>query len=216
MSKYSTFDKKFRSFSPQYFSDSPSDTESLFEKHRNLIHKQVSELPNSPRSKEKIEKTFEEMLKSIHFFRKPDIIPFPYLSFNKHEEKVENFEYQSLANELENEKNLRKTAEKEVYALKEKLLYLLEIEKQYEEYRLKSFKVAEMQSEIDKLNVRIRLLLEENEDMRRKAAKSIDYTNYKYQQEYDANKNSQLLKELKDLREANEELKKVYTRDVNS
>ena len=92
MSKYSTFDKKFRSFSPQYFSDSPSDTESLFEKHRNLIHKQVSELPNSPRSKEKIEKTFEEMLKSIHFFRKPDIIPFPYLSFNKHEEKVENFE----------------------------------------------------------------------------------------------------------------------------
>ena len=52
--------------------------------------------------------------------------------------------------------------------------------------------------------------------MRRKAAKSIDYTNYKYQQEYDANKNSQLLKELKDLREANEELKKVYTRDVNS
>ena len=216
MSKYSTFDKKFRSFSPQYFSDSPSDTESLFEKHRNLIHKQVSELPNSPRSKEKIEKTFVEMLKSIHFFLKPDIIHFPYLSFNKHEEKVENFEYQSLANELENEKNLRKTAEKEVYVLKEKLLYLLEIEKQYEEYRLKSFKVAEMQSEIDKHNVRIRLLLEENEDMRRKAAKSIDYTNYKYQQEYDANKNSQLLKELKDLREANEELKKVYTRDVNS
>lgn len=204
MSKYSTTESKFRSFSPQYFSQSPSETGSLFDRHRELIHHHVSQLPNSPKSKLRIEQTFEEMLKSIHFFRKPDIIPFPYLNFDRNaEEKTENADIQlrNLLEELEKEKATRKIAERENVNLRERMVYLLELEKQHEMHCKGSSKVPILLEEIEKLNVRVQLLLDENEDLRRRPSRHTT---------------SDLSKELESCREAYEELRKVYTRDVNN
>ena len=218
MSKYSSVDNKFRSFSPQYISESTN----LYEKHLELIHQQISQLPNSPKSKKQIEQTFEEILKSVHFFRKPDIIPFPYLNFERSsEEKTENndIKHKELLEEIEKEKNLRKIAERENTNLRDRLKYLLDIEKQYEEYKLKAAKSYELYEEIEKLNIRIKILLEENEELHKKTYKSTEnFNNFKFQQELDReiNKNSELSREIQECHDAYEELRKAYTRDVNS
>lgn len=221
MSKHLSVESKFRSFSPPYFLNGASETGTLYEKHRNLIHQQISQLPNSPKSKEKIEQTFEEMLKSIHFFKKPDIIPFPYLHFDqKSEENLESSVFnQNLSQELEKEKIQRKTLEKENTNLKERLSYLIELQKQYEEYKLKSLKNFEFQSEIDKLNVRIKLLIEENDYLKKKSLKAFEYTSNhsKYPQELDKieSENFDLKRQLEELSQAYEGLREAYTKDLS-
>ena len=223
MSKYSTTESKFRSFSPTYMSQTPSETNSLYERHRELIHQQILQLPNSPKSKLRIEQTFEEMLKSIHFFKKPDIIPFPYLNFERPpEEKSENSDskYKDLLDELEKERNLRKIAERENANLRDRMLHLLEVEKQYEELRLGSSRLALLHEEIDKLNLRIQLLLDENEELRKRASRNTDLNSASLRTMQDLDKlstrNHELLRELESCKDAYEELKKAYTRDVNS
>lgn len=223
MSKGSFFDKQYRSFSNKYSSQPPGESENLYEKHREILHQQVSQLPNSPKSKLKIEQNFEELLKSIHFFRKPDIIPYPYLNLDHQpEEKSEiiDTKYKELQDEFEKEKNLRLALEREIENLKIRINYLVDIEKQYEDYRLKALKVTELQAELDKLNARIKLLLDENEDLRRKLNQSRDYmtNNTKYQQELEreSTRNSELLRQLKEFKDAYEELRCTYAKDVNT
>lgn len=222
MSNFSNFDAKLRSFSPQFTNSGYSDGQGLYEKHREIIHQQVSKLPNSPRSKNKIEQTFEEMLKSIHFFRKPDIIPFPYLHSEVLEEPTESTDhkYKTLLEELERERNLRKAAEKENDTLRDKLAYLSEIESQYELYRLESLKITDLTTEIEKLNLKIKLLQEENEDLRKKMRSTYDSSLNldRYSKELERQKeiNNELLKQLAELRSAYEELRKTYTKDLNS
>ena len=221
MSNFSNFDAKLRSFSPQFTNSGYSDGQGLYEKHREIIHQQVSKLPNSPRSKNKIEQTFEEMLKSIHFFRKPDIIPFPYLHSEVQEEpEATDHKYKNLLEELERERNLRKAAEKENETLRDKLAYLSEIESQYEVYRIESLKLTDLSTEIDKLNLKIKLLQEENEDLRKKIRtgydSSLNLDRYSKELERQKEINNELLKQLAELRSAYEELRKTYTKDLNS
>ncbi|OMJ80710.1 hypothetical protein SteCoe_18961 [Stentor coeruleus] len=223
MSKGSFFDKQYRPFSNKYSSQPPGESENLYEKHREILHQQVSQLPNSPKSKLKIEQNFEELLKSIHFFRKPDIIPYPYLNLDHQpEEKSEiiDTKYTELQGEYDKEKTLRLALEREIENLKTRIAYLVDIEKQYDDYRLKALKVSELQIEIDKLNARIKLLLDENEDLRRKLSQSKDYmtNNAKYQQELEreSTRNSELLRQLKEFKDAYEELRCTYAKDVNT
>ena len=176
MSNYSNFDAKFRSFSPKFTSSGFSEVQGHYEKHRETTYQQVSRLPNTPRSRNRVEQTFEIMLKSNHFFKKPDIIPFPYLNTEVQEDSTESTDhkYKDLLEELEREKNMRKAAEKENETLRDKLAYLSEVESKYEEYRLKFLKISDLTSEIEKLNLKIKLLQEENEDLRRKIRGSYD------------------------------------------
>lgn len=223
MSKYSTFETKFRSSSPQYLTQKTSDSSNLYEKQRELIYHQISQLPNSPRSKKKIEQTFEEMLKSVHFFRKPDIIPFPYLNLeHPHVESSEppDTGFKDLQDELEKERNLRKAAEKENEVLKDRLAYLTDIERQYEEYRLKSLKLSELNLEIEKLNGKIRVLLDENEDLRRKIRggyeNNLNLTRLQKDLEKERERNSELLKKLNEANQAYEDLRRAYAKDIHT
>lgn len=222
MSKF-TFENKIRQSSPQHMDRRDLDSSDLYEKHRKMIHQQVSELPNSPKSKTKIEQTFEEMLKSVHFFRKPDIIPFPYLNLDRPQEEPSipsDTALKDLQEELERERNLRKAAEKENQALKDRLGYLLDIEKQYEEYRLKYLKLSELTQEIDKLNSKIRVLLDENEDLRRKIRggyeNNLNSTRLQKELEFEREKNSDLLKQLNEVKQAYEDLRKIYAKDIHT
>ena len=223
MSKYSTFETKFRSSSPQYLTQQTSDSSNFYEKQRELIHQQISQLPNSPRSKRKIEQTFEEMLKSVHFFRKPDIIPFPYLNLDHpHGESTETPDtgLKDLQDELEKERNLRKAAEKENEALKDRLAYLTDIERQYEEYRLKSLKLSELNLEVEKLNGKIRVLLDENEDLRRKIRggyeNNLNLSRLQKDLEKEKERNSELLKKLNEANQAYEDLRRAYAKDIHT
>ena len=224
MSNYPTTENKFRSFSPTYMTQTPSEMNSLYEKHRELIHQQIMQLPNSPRSKQRIEQTFDDMLKSIHFFKKPDIIPFPYLHFERlPEEKSESSDsrYKELLDELEKERNLRKIAERENMNLRDRMLYLLEVEKKYEELRMGSTRISSLHEEIDRLNLRIQFLLDENEEIRKRPSRNTDPTNSGSLKtppdlEKIAARNRNLLQELESCKDAYEELRRAYTRDVNS
>ncbi|OMJ80533.1 hypothetical protein SteCoe_19173 [Stentor coeruleus] len=221
MSKDSFFDNQYRLLLNKYSSQPSGDSKNLYEEHREIFHQEVSHL-NSPKSKLKIEQNFEELLKSIHFFRKPDIIPYPNLNLDHQAE--ENYEiidtkYKKLQEEYEKEKTLRLALEREIENLKTRISYLIDIEKQYEDYRLKALKVIEFQGELDKLNLKIKLLLDENEDLRRKLSQSRDYmaNNAKYQQELEreSTRNSELLRQLKEFKDAYEELRCSYAKDVS-
>jgi myosin heavy subunit len=188
-----------------------------------MIHQRVSKLASSPKSRSRIEQTFEEMLKSVQFFRKPDIIPFPYLQSDQLEEPTTEStdnKYRDLLEELERERNLRKAAEKENETLKDKLAYFAELEKQYEEYRIKALRINELNAEIEKLNLKLKLLHEENEELRRKvrggyeSSLFIDKLNKELEKEKEAN--AQLVRQLNEMKNAYEELRKTYVRDLNS
>lgn len=222
MSRNSVYDRQYRTFSPNYISQDPYDSAKLYERHRDLVREKVSELPNSPRSKLKIEQTFEDLLDHIYYTRKPDIIPYPYYNYSQNHEQIsENHErkYQEIFEQLEKEKNFRLILESENDSLKVRMSYLTDIERQYEDSRIRATRSTELQTEIDQLNIRINLLLNENEDLRRKASYSREYSanNSKYQEELEreALKNQELLRKLKDFKVSYEEVRRTYVHDVN-
>ncbi|OMJ82642.1 hypothetical protein SteCoe_16625 [Stentor coeruleus] len=223
MSRNSVYDRQYRTFSPNYISQDPYDSVKLYERNRDFVREKVSELPYSPRSKLKIEQTFDELLDHIHYIRKPDIIPYAYNNYSQNHEQIsENFDrkYQEILEQLEKEKNYRLVLESENDSLKARMAYLVDIEKHNEDNRIRASRSSELQNEIDKLNTRINLLLNENEDLRRKISYSRDYSvnNNKYHEELEREglKNQELLRKLKEFKSAYEELRITYGHDVSS
>lgn len=193
-----------------------------FEANREKLGLMGSCQVNSPRSRKRIEQTFEETLKSTYFFKKPDIVPFPYLNTEVQEPSIESTDhkYKDLLEELEREKNMRKAAEKENETLRDKLSYLSDLESQYEVYHLKSLKIPDLTLEIEKLNLKIKLLQEENEELRRKIRGTYDNNLHLASLCKDLEKqkqiNDELLKQLSDLKDTYEDLRKSYTKEIKS
>jgi hypothetical protein len=211
MSKFSLSELKNHSFSPQYLSQGTADSSALFEKHREVIRQQVSELPNSPKSKSKIEKTLEEMLKSIHYFRKPDIIPYPSLSLKEIPQDVPwEQKYQELLVLFEKEKKEKKMLAKENESLRLRVSSLLDLETQYNEYRVKSMKLPELNSEVETLNTRINILLDENDELRRRIKSnenSLSFSKDRDELIREKRKNEELRRNISQLQIAYEDLR---------
>lgn len=109
MSRNSVYDRQYRTFSPNYISQDPYDSTNRIRSTETSSGEKLSELPNSPRSKLKIEQTFDDPLDHIYYTRKPDIIPYPYYNYNpNYEQTSENYErkYQETLQQLEKEKKI--------------------------------------------------------------------------------------------------------------
>lgn len=211
---------KKRSFSPSYLhTQSPNETSPLFTKHKELIRQTISELPNSPKSKAKLEQTLEDLLKSVHYFQKPDIIPYPYPDFSSSESKLKlDLKLQEALNALAQEQKQRTRLENENENLKQRLASLLEIESKYEEYRIKALKLTETNNEVEKLNIRIKILLDENQELRKKVKIYDAGLGNKGIKELEIEKelNLKLKQQLIDTQEAYDELRQTYMQDVDS
>jgi hypothetical protein len=191
-----------RSASPLY----QPELSSLYQKHRSKIHEEVSRLPHSPRSKEEIEQTFESLLKSIHFFRKPDIIPYPSAHGSRPEPSAEL--YKALLLELEKEGRERKFLEKENESLRNRLKYVMETEKTCQRCKEYAYHVNEMQGEIDKIRTRIGILTEENDNLRKQLQRSLGMSGSQNRED------GRLLQEVKEYRRAYEEISGRFEREM--
>ncbi|OMJ67730.1 hypothetical protein SteCoe_35023 [Stentor coeruleus] len=221
MSSNSVYNGQYRILPLNYISQDPYDSTKLYEQHRDLIREKVLALPNSPRSKLKIEKSFDDLLDYIHYSRKLHMDPYPYYTQN-HEQIPGNFDrkYQELLELLEKEKNFRLSLESENNNLKARIAYFGQVDKQYEDYKISAMKTSKLQNEIDQLNIRVKLLVNENEDLRRgilyNRENTVNNRRWKEELEREVLKNQGILRELKDFKAAYEELRLAYACDANN
>lgn len=176
----------------------------------------------SPKSNQP-DQIFDDALRSSHFFKKPDIIPYPFINFDQPSidlASTSDAKYKDLLSQLEKEKSLRISSESTTEKLKEKLLYFQDLEKKYEEYRLKSLKISDLTIEIENLRKRVSILLEENEDLKKRLRQKFDQdvgqSKWRVEFEREEQRNKELLRELKVAEEAFEDLRILYAKDVGS
>ena len=52
-------------------------SDELYRQHQRLMRERIGQLPHPPSQRLDIERQFEDLLRAIHFFERPDIIPHP-------------------------------------------------------------------------------------------------------------------------------------------
>lgn len=143
--------------------DTSQNKRNIFERAENTLTSGVS----SARSI-KTEKTLESTLKSNHYFKKPDIIPNPSINLHDIQDKVDWEEkYHELLTSYEKQKKEKNDLERENDSLRYKVRSLLDLENQFDEVRIKAGRVGELMTQVESLNVRIGILLDENEELRK-------------------------------------------------
>ena len=177
--------------------------------------------PHSPLINQ--DQNFDEALKSSRFFKKPDIVPYPYANFDMpsmEQSSIKEGKSEDLAKKLEYETKLRLIAEDDNLKLRSKITELQEYEKLSREHSARNInnKNADFLIEIENLRVRVRILTEENELLRARLNEKSDASlNSKPEglEKIDY-KNRELLRELTEFKDAYEELRKIYAQDISS
>jgi DNA repair exonuclease SbcCD ATPase subunit len=162
------------------------------------------------------EQNFEDPLKSSRFFKKPDIVPYPYANFELSSQedslqRVSKARELDLLSQLESEKNLRKLAEDENDRLK-KYLQDHQSSQKLSSTNPKSY----ITPDIDSLKAKLKILTEENDELRKHLSNHSDTRRLKEKLETEERNTQELLRELREFKDAYEELRKNYAKDVAS
>ncbi|CAG9334133.1 unnamed protein product [Blepharisma stoltei] len=123
------------------FSITRTPESELYHEERQILRQHIGRLNRSFDGKEKILKSFEDLLRAVHFFDKPDIIPTPNdMDWIKQQILIRQEDTQESYKRLyEDEKKLRKDEEQDWREKEKKWKYL---EKEWEE-SIKRGKIAE-------------------------------------------------------------------------
>ncbi|CAG9330363.1 unnamed protein product [Blepharisma stoltei] len=169
-SQHSSYDSPKSIRISDIFSIARTPESELYQEQREILKEHVNKLNRSFESKEKILKSFEDLLRAVHFFDKPDIIPTPNDIDRIKQQILQNQEepnQESYRKLYEDEKKLRGNKENEWKEKEKKWRYL---EKECEELKNKAVKIREIENENEQLRKRLKRFAEierENEELRK-------------------------------------------------